>query len=123
MLAPSREAFCMSKRGDFELVCDMKEAIGRISSYVANLSYDAFLRDSKTQDAVVRNLEIVGEAAKNISNNFKKSHSLIPWKNLAGVRDRLIHHYFGVNFDIIWSIAKDDLPNLIVEFEKISFQK
>jgi len=113
----------MSKRGDFELVCDMKEAIGRISSYVANLSYDAFLRDSKTQDAVVRNLEIVGEAAKNISNNFKKSHSLIPWKNLAGVRDRLIHHYFGVNFDIIWSIAKDDLPNLIVEFEKISFQK
>ena len=56
----------MSKRGDFELVCDMKEAIERINSYVASLSYDEFLRDLKTQDAVVRNLEIVGEAAKNI---------------------------------------------------------
>jgi len=113
----------MSKRGDFELVCDIKEAIGRINSYVASFSYDEFLQDSKTQDAVVRNLEIVGEAAKNISDEFKKTHSLIPWKKLAGVRDRLIHHYFGVNFDIIWSIAKDDLPDLIAEFEKIAFQK
>ena len=113
----------MSKRGDFELVCDIKEAIGRINNYVGSLSYDEFLRDAKTQDAVVRNLEIVGEAAKNISDEFKKLHGLIPWKNLAGVRDRLIHHYFGVNFDVIWSIAKDDLPDLIAEFEKISFQK
>lgn len=113
----------MSKRGDFELVCDIKEALGRINGYVEDLSYDGFLKDAKTQDAVIRNIEIVGEAAKGISNEFKKSHSLIPWKKLAGVRDRLIHHYFGVNFDIIWNIAKDDLPHLIAEFEKISFKK
>jgi uncharacterized protein with HEPN domain len=113
----------MSKRGDFELVCDIKEALGRIGGYIAGLSFDEFLKDVKTQDAVVRNLEVVGEAAKNLSEDFKAAHHLIPWKKLAGVRDRLIHHYFGVNFDIVWNIAKEDLPELMAQFEKISFPK
>jgi uncharacterized protein with HEPN domain len=60
----------------------------------------------------------MGEAAKNASPAFKKSHGSVPWKELAGVRDRLIHHYFGVNLDIIWSIAKEDLPDLIPAFDK-----
>ena len=109
----------MSKRGDFELVCDIKEAIERIISYTTGFSYDDFSKDIKTQDAVVRNLEIVGEAAKNLSNEFTKANSDIPWKKLAGVRDRLIHHYFGINLDIVWSIVKDEMPSLIIEFKKI----
>ena len=113
----------MSKRGDFELVCDIKEAVHRIGGYLGDLSYNDFLRDAKTQDAVVRNLEVIGEAAKNVSAGLKKTYAPIPWKKLAGVRDRLIHHYFGVNLDIIWNIAKKELPLLAAEFEKISFRK
>lgn len=110
----------MSKRGDFELVCDIKEAIRRIGGYLTGTTYDKFLDDVKTQDAVVRNLEILGEAAKNVSAVFKKSNPSIPWKDLAGVRDKLIHHYFGVNLDIVWNISKEDLPDLLAVIDKSS---
>lgn len=113
----------MSKRGDFELVCDIKEAAGRINNYVSGLNFKRFLDDAKTQDAVVRNLEIIGEAVKNLSAEFKKDHGEIPWKKLSGMRDRLIHHYFGVNLDIVWSIVRDDLPVLITEINRIKFPK
>ena len=110
----------MSKRADFELACDIQEAIRRIDAYIKNLSYEKFLKDGKTQDAVVRNLEIIGEAVKNLTINLKKKHPEIPWKELAAVRDRLIHHYFGVNFDIVWTIAKDELPGLADKISKIA---
>jgi len=113
----------MSKRGDFELICDIKEAIKRVEEYTAPLTFEKFLHDVKTQDAVVRNLEVIGEAAKGLSDEPKKKYCEIPWKKLAGMRDRLIHHYFGVNFDIVWSIAKEDLPDLAVEIENIKIQK
>ena len=100
----------MSKRGDFELVSDIYEAIKRINSYLKNTTSEKFYKDNKTQDAVVRNLEIIGEAAKNISKPLKEKYSDVPWKEMAGIRDRLIHHYFGVNLDIVWSVAREDLP-------------
>ena len=77
------------------------------------------MQDIKTQDAIVRNIEIIGEAAKNIPDDFKEEYSRIPWRKLAGARDRLIHHYFGVNYDIIWIIAKEELPGIILEIEEI----
>lgn len=104
----------MSKRQDEDLISDIKEAAKRVKSYVALMSYEKFMCDSKTQDAVVRNLEIIGEAAKNLSEATKKKYSHIPWKNLAGVRDRLIHQYFGVNYEIVWTIVKDELPSIIM---------
>lgn len=91
----------MSKRQDFELLCDIKEAIQRVSTYIGELSYDEFIKDKKTQDAIVRSLEIIGEATKNLSVELKKKHRDIPWKELTGLRDRLIHQYFGVNFEIV----------------------
>lgn len=109
----------MSKRQDFELLCDIKEAIQRIDDYVGNLSFDEFMKNRKTQDAVVRNLEIIGEAAKILSVGLKRKHRDIPWKELAGLRDRLIHQYFGVNFDIVWRIIKQELPELARQIEKI----
>ena len=109
----------MSERADVEFLADSKEAIVRVTSYMENLSYDQFLADKKTQDAVVRNLEIIGEAAKNISKELKTKHSQIPWKDLAGVRDNLIHHYFGVNFDIVWNIVKQELPQVLSQLEEI----
>ena len=83
------------------------------------MNYEDFLNDIKTQDAVVRNLEIIGEATKNISNDFKEKYPQIPWKKLAGVRDRLIHHYFGINYDIVWVIVKEELPEIISRIEEI----
>ena len=109
----------MSKRLDVDLLRDIKEAIQRIKAYLKDVSYGSFLEDIKTQDAIIRNLEIIGEAAKNASAELKKKHQKMPWKELAGVRDRLIHHYFGVNFDIVWTIATEELPALISQIEKI----
>jgi uncharacterized protein with HEPN domain len=77
------------------------------------LDYESFLNDPKTQDAVIRNLEILGEAAKRVSEEFRLAHKTIPWKSMAGVRDRLIHDYFGVNLDIVWQISKVELPKVL----------
>lgn len=109
----------MSKRADVEYLADTKEAILRINAYTEQLSYEQFLEDKKTQDAVVRNLEIIGEAVKNISEESKSRFPQIPWKDLAGVRDKLIHHYFGVNFDIVWNIVKQELPDVLSQLEEI----
>lgn len=109
----------MSKRGNIAFLSDIKEAIRRIDLYIEKMNYEEFLKDIKTQDAIVRNFEIMGEATKNISNDFKKKYPKIPWKELAGVRDRLIHHYFGVNYDIIWVIVKEELAEIIPQIEEI----
>ena len=109
----------MSERADVEFLADTKEAVLRINAYTEKLSYEQFLEDKKTQDAVVRNLEIIGEAAKNISEELKKKYPQIRWKDLAGVRDKLIHHYFGVNFDIVWNILKQELPDVLSQLEEI----
>lgn len=109
----------MSKRTDKEFLNDSKEAILRINVYIEKLSYEEFLNDIKTQDAVVRNLEIIGEAIKNISKGLKKKYPQMPWKDLSGVRDKLIHHYFGVNLDIVWNIVKKELPEIILQLEAI----
>ncbi len=109
----------MSERADVEFLADTKEAVLRINAYTQDLSYEQFLEDKKTQDAVVRNLEIIGEAAKNISEELKKKYPQIRWKDLAGVREKLIHHYFGVNFDIVWNIVKQELPDVLSQLEEI----
>ena len=78
----------MSKRTDRELLGDLREAIRRISTYLAGVQYESFVKDTKTQDAVIRNLEVLGEATKNLSATFRATHADVPWKNLAGARDR-----------------------------------
>jgi len=77
------------------------------------------MEDIKTQDAVVRNLEIIGEATKNLSVNIRKSHPKVPWKDLMGMRDKMIHHYFGINYEIVWTIAKEELAGLLPQIERI----
>jgi uncharacterized protein with HEPN domain len=109
----------MSNRGDKEFLSDIEEAIKRIKTYTRNMSYQKFLKDTKTQDAVVRNLEIIGEAVKNISESLKAEHPNIPWKDMARVRDKVIHFYFGVNYDIVWSIAKEDLPQVAEQINTV----
>jgi uncharacterized protein with HEPN domain len=110
----------MSERSDQDLLSDIREAAQRIATYTAGMTYDAFLGDTKTQDAVIRNLEIIGEATKNLSRDLRAKYPDLPWKGMAGVRDRLIHHYFGVNLDIVWQIVSAELPEVVAEVEAIN---
>ena len=100
----------MSKRGNIEFLSDIKEAIKRIEGYIGKMNYEEFLQDKKTHDAVIRNLEIIGEAVKNVSSDLRSEHKEVDWKRFAGIRDKIIHFYFGVNWDIVWSVVRDELP-------------
>ena len=88
-----------------------RDAIGRILEYTTE-GKDAFLLDRKTQDAVVRNLQVVGEGIKQLSGMAKQSHPDIPWKSIAGMRDKLIHDYFGINLELVWDVVEKHLPPL-----------
>ena len=98
----------MSKRGDAELV----EDIARIERYTSGTTYEAFIQDTLRQDAVVRNLGIIGEAVKRLSPEFRKKRPNIRWLDVAGMRDRLVHDYFGVNWTIVWDVIQAKLPEL-----------
>jgi uncharacterized protein with HEPN domain len=97
----------------------MLEATRRILTYTRGMTYEQFQQDYRTQDAVLRNLEVLGEAAKKIPTEVQKRYPGLPWKEMAATRDRLIHHYFGVNLDIVWGIVEMELPDLATELELI----
>ena len=109
----------MSKRDAILFLYDILEAIAKIESYTEGMNYDEFIHDEKTIDAVIRNLEIIGEAAKNIPEDIKNEYPEIPWKAIAGMRDKLIHSYFGVSLPIVWETIKNDLPILKCQIERI----
>ncbi|MBI5242830.1 MAG: DUF86 domain-containing protein [Elusimicrobia bacterium] len=106
-----------SKRQDKDFLRDILEAMQRVASYTQDSSYKQFMGDTKTQDAVLRNMEVIGEATKGLSTSLKKLHPTVPWKDMAGMRDKVIHHYFGVNYDIVWNVAKEQVPQLIPRIE------
>jgi uncharacterized protein with HEPN domain len=100
---------------------DILSAIDSIESFVAGLEPETFKHDDKTASAVVRKFEIIGEAAKNVPDPVKQKFPEIPWKELAGMRDKLIHSYFGVDYDLVWSAIKNRLPHLKVLVNKALF--
>ena len=109
----------MSERTNQEFLSDIQEGIRRITDYTGGMTYETFLTDTKTQDAVIRNLEVIGEATKNLSEGLRTKYAKLPWRSMAGVRDRLIHHYFGVNLDIVWQIATAELPEVAPQLDRI----
>ena len=91
-------------------VKDILDSIEKIENFTTAMSYDQFLKDAKTQDAVIRNLEVIGEAVKNVPEGIKDKFNDIPWKLIAGMRDKLIHEYWGVSFTIVWETIESDFP-------------
>ena len=109
----------MSERQVHDSLQDMLEAARRILLYIESIDFEQFRGDYKTQDAVLRNLEVLGEAAKNIPDDFRSEYPDLPWVDMARTRDRLIHHYFGVNLDVVWGIAELELPDVAAKLEEI----
>ncbi|MBA3071076.1 MAG: DUF86 domain-containing protein [Nitrospirae bacterium] len=91
---------------------DILDAMDAIEKFVEGVEFDEFKRDDKTSSAVIRKFEIIGEAAKKVSEEIKNKHTEVPWKEMAGMRDRLIHFYFGVKYELVWDTIKDVIPKI-----------
>jgi len=98
---------------------DIKESIRNIEDFSKGLTREKFSKDNLRQSAIIRQLEIIGEAVKNIPDSFRKKFPKIPWEDIAGFRDVLSHAYFGVSMDRVWNIVKIDLPKFKEEINKI----
>ena len=109
----------MSKREPNLLVEDIIESGKKILNYTSNLSFEDFTKDEKTIDAVIRNFEIIGEAANRLPDNFKENHPEIDWQRIRGFRNRIVHDYFGIDFTIVWKIKNSFLPTLISKLETL----
>lgn len=106
-------------KGDNFYLVHIKEAVENILAYTRDISKDSFLSDQKLKDAIMRNVEIIGEAVKHLSPELQQAHTAIPWQKIARTRDMLIHHYFDVDDEQLWDIIAVDIPTLQIEIEKI----
>lgn len=109
----------MSKRDIPLLLEHMIESAFRIKNYTKDLDLDSFIKDEKTVDAVVRYFEIIGEAANRIDPKFRQNNSDVEWERIRGLRNRIVHDYFGIDFKIVWSIIEDDLDKLITQLNSL----
>ena len=102
----------MTKRDYRDYLEDILGAIADIGDFVKNMSFDGFKKDKKTINAIVRSIEIIGEATKKLPVSLRHKYASIPWKKMAGMRDKLIHEYFGIDLEILWVVVKKDIPAL-----------
>ena len=109
----------MSDRPIELYLTDIKEAIDKIENYVRRMTFTDFEEDSKTVDAVVRNIEIIGEAAKHIPAEIRLKYVEIPWKQIVGSRSKAIYEYFGIDLEILWKTVTEDIPKLKKQIAKI----
>lgn len=99
------------------------DSIDFVDKYTQGLSADDFYASTEKQDAIMRRLEIIGEAVRNIPEEFRKQYPEVIWKQIAGMRDKLIHEYFGVDIELVWAVVKKDLPQLREDIQKIQNHK
>lgn len=102
-----------------DYAADILASLRELQEFTEGLDFDAFSRDRKTVNAVVRSLEVMGEAAKRMPPEVRERHPDIPWKRMTGMRDKLIHEYSGVDLEIVWGVVKDELPPLGPLFERL----
>jgi len=102
----------LKKREYRDYLHDILDAVNDIEDFVEGVSFEQFEKDRKTLNAVVRSIEIIGEAAKNIPVDLREKYGKLPWKKMTGMRDKVIHAYFGVNTKTLWNTVKNDLPPL-----------
>ncbi len=100
------------RKDDLLYLKHILDAIFRIEEYTNNVNSETFPRNNLLQDGVIRQIEIIGEATKRLSKDIRKQYSKIPWKDIAGMRDKLIHGYFGVDVDAVWDTVQKDIPSL-----------
>ena len=109
----------MKKRDTRVFLEDILESIEKIEEYTTDINEEEFYENTFVQDAVIRRLEIIGEAVKNIPDDFRVKYPDIAWRQIAGMRDVLIHAYFGVNLRRVWKVIKEDIPELKLKILKI----
>ena len=113
----------MKKKRDLLIYLeDISESSELIATYIADISEGAFYNSPEKQDAVLRRIQIIGEAAKHIPQDSREKWNHIPWKEIAGIRDILVHEYFGVTFSMIWKLAVEDIPVLKLQIDEIMRQ-
>jgi uncharacterized protein with HEPN domain len=110
-------------RKDKAYLKDILDAISDIEAFIANINEAEFYKNKEKKYAAVRALEIIGEAAKNLSKELRAKHKEIPWKDIAGMRDKLIHWYFGVKWELVWETVKNKIPELKSRLLKISSEQ
>jgi len=110
----------MSDRSSELLIEDILESALKIQRYVSGIDFEGFATDEKTADAVVRNFEIIGEAANRLPKEFKARYQEVDWERIRGFRNRIVHDYFGIDYSIVWNIVQNFLPELIQELSKIN---
>jgi len=107
------------KRKSSLYIADIIDAIEKIEEFVGTMNFEDFINDDKTSSAVIRKLEIIGEAVKQLPSEIRKRFENIPWSAMAKTRDKIIHFYHGVDYEIIWEIIKNELPPLKLKLKKI----
>ena len=98
---------------------DMRSHASKAIEFVEGIAYDHFSSNEEKQFAVVRAIEVIGEAAKQVPDSIRELAPLIPWRQIVGTRDKLIHHYFGVKLDVVWKVTQVELPSLVIELDNL----
>lgn len=105
---------------DYKLfVKDILDAIDKIEEFIGNMEYGEFIQDDKTSTAVVKKIEIIGEAIKNIPRDVRVKYNAIPWKDIVGMRNKITHNYFKIDYEIVWNVVKEKLPALKIQAEQV----
>lgn len=102
---------------------DILDCCHKIETYLADIDESTFVQNTMLQDAVVRNIEIIGEASKNLSEGLRSQNPDIPWREIARMRDKVVHHYFKVDLQIVWQTAKEDIPSIKASINEIINEK